>query len=119
MTVSPLVYARSRTCVFALFAWIWCSLLPSGQLGQAVHFLNIHTCTYCVRQTPFASPISVLSLPSLQVREQDVELIYNRDGRPAGIAFVTFANRGLADRAISEKDGKHIGRRYVELSMAS
>ncbi len=53
-----------------------------------------------------------------QVEPKDVEIMFNRQGRPAGFAFVSFVNQDVAHKAIEEKDGKHIGSRYLELSMA-
>ena len=50
--------------------------------------------------------------------ERDVEIVYNQSGRSVGIAYVTFPSRSQAQQAIREKDGKHIGHRYVELSMS-
>ena len=50
--------------------------------------------------------------------ERDVEIVYNQSGRSVGIAYVTFPSRSQALQAIREKDGKHIGHRYVELSMS-
>lgn len=46
-----------------------------------------------------------------------MEIVYNHAGRSIGIAYVTFPSRSQAQQAIREKDGKHIGHRYVELSM--
>ena len=46
-----------------------------------------------------------------------MKLLFNDSGRPAGTAHVTFSNRGTAQSAIDEKNGQHIGSRYVELSM--
>ena len=46
-----------------------------------------------------------------------MEIAYNHSGRSTGIGYVTFSSRNLAQQAIQEKDGKHIGNRYVELSM--
>ena len=53
----------------------------------------------------------------LKVGEGDVEIIYNHSGRSTGIAYVSFSSRSLAQKAVRDKDGKHIGTRYVELSM--
>ena len=53
----------------------------------------------------------------LQVRERDCEIMHDSNGRSTGIAYVTFPSRSLANQAIREKDGKHIGTRYVELSL--
>ena len=53
----------------------------------------------------------------LQVRERDCEIMHDSNGRSTGIAYVTFQSRSLANQAIREKDGKHIGTRYVELSL--
>ena len=52
------------------------------------------------------------------MQPSDVEIIFNRQGRPAGMAYVTFSSSDVAQQAVDEKDGKHIGSRYVELSIA-
>ena len=52
-----------------------------------------------------------------QVRDGDVEVIKNNSGRSTGIAFVTFRSKELASQAVREKNNKHIGSRYVELSI--
>ena len=54
-----------------------------------------------------------------QVSRGDVELIYNRENRPTGIALVSFQSRELAQEAIREKNRKYLGGRYVELSFSS
>ena len=38
-------------------------------------------------------------------------------GRPSGIAFVTCSQQRDGPQAIREKDGKHLGSRYLELSL--
>ena len=48
-----------------------------------------------------------------------MELIYNRDNRPAGIALISFQSRDLAQDAVREKNKKYLGGRYVELSHSS
>ena len=53
-----------------------------------------------------------------QVEPKDVEIIFNRYGRPAGLAYVTFSDYEVAQKAVDEKDGKHLGPRYLELSIA-
>lgn len=63
-----------------------------------------------LKTAPLLSPLFV------QVREGDVEIVYNHSGRSTGIAYVTFSSRSVASKAVREKDGKHIGHRYVELS---
>lgn len=52
-----------------------------------------------------------------QVRDSDVEMILNNSGRPSGIAYVTFTSRSLAEQAVRDMDRKHLGSRYVELSL--
>ena len=54
----------------------------------------------------------------LQVGFDDIEIVFNNDGRAAGIAYVTFSSRSDAQRAVREKNGKHVGTRYVELSLS-
>ena len=44
-------------------------------------------------------------------------MIFNQYGKPAGIAYVNFASPDVAQQAVEEKDGKHIGSRYLELSV--
>lgn len=52
-----------------------------------------------------------------QIRERDCELVHDSQGRATGIAYITFPSRSVANQAIRDKDGKHIGSRYVELSL--
>lgn len=47
--------------------------------------------------------------------ENDILICYNDDLKPTGEAFVSFLTLEEAQRAIVEKDRKHIGPRYVEL----
>ena len=70
-----------------------------------------------VEKTFFASFIGNFCPYLVQIRTSDVDMIKNNSGRASGIAYVNFANREIAEMAIREKDGKHIGSRYLELSM--
>ena len=47
--------------------------------------------------------------------ENDIYICYNDDGKPTGEAYVQFLSLEEAQRAVVEKDRKHIGPRYVEL----
>lgn len=48
----------------------------------------------------------------------DIQVQRGPDGRPSGEAYVTFGSRAEAERAITERNRKIIGNRYVELHMA-
>lgn len=48
----------------------------------------------------------------------DIQLQRGLDGRPNGEAFVTFGSRVEAERAITERNRKVVGNRFVELHMA-
>ena len=60
----------------------------------------------------------LLALYIYQVGPDDVEMVLNQNGRPAGLAFVVFSSPDVALQAIEEKNGKHIGTRYLELSIS-
>jgi len=47
--------------------------------------------------------------------ENDIFICYNDDMKPTGEAYVNFTSLEDAQRAVVEKDRKHIGPRYVEL----
>ena len=49
----------------------------------------------------------------------DVNIGFNRDGRPSGDALVTFSSAELAREAVREKSRKHLGHRYLELFVES
>ncbi len=53
----------------------------------------------------------------MQIRNCDVDMVKNNSGRATGIAYVSFPNKEVAELAIKEKDGKHMGTRYLELSL--
>ena len=48
----------------------------------------------------------------------DVQLLKGPDGRPAGEAYITFGSRVEAERAVTERNRKMIGNRFVEMNMA-
>lgn len=48
----------------------------------------------------------------------DVQVQRGPDGRPNGEAFITFGSRSEAERAITERNRKLVGNRFVELHMA-
>ena len=48
----------------------------------------------------------------------DIQIQRGPDGRSCGEAYVTFATRVEAERAITERNQKLIGQRYIELFMA-
>ena len=48
----------------------------------------------------------------------DVQLLKGPDGRPAGEAYITFGSRVEAERAVTERNRKMIGNRFVEMHMA-
>lgn len=62
--------------------------------------------------------VIIMARSTSQVGYDDVEIIYNSDGRPAGVAYVTFSSPSLAQRAVKEKNGQHIGNRYVDLRLS-
>ena len=47
-----------------------------------------------------------------------VQLQTNAEGKPNGDAVVTFATRAEAERAIIERNRRHLGNRFIELFMA-
>ena len=63
----------------------------------------------------YFSSRTLLSL-ILQVKESDVDLVYNSTGHCTGIAYVSFPSNDLAHTAVRHKHRQYIGRRYVELS---
>ena len=48
----------------------------------------------------------------------DVQLQRGPDGRGTGEAYITFGSRAEAERAITERNRKVVGNRFVELHMA-
>jgi epithelial splicing regulatory protein 1/2 len=50
--------------------------------------------------------------------QPDVQLQRGSDGRATGEAYVTFASRSEAERAITERNRKVVGNRFVEMFMA-
>jgi epithelial splicing regulatory protein 1/2 len=59
-----------------------------------------------------------LSLPYLQVTHECIQLQTNAEGKPNGDAIVTFGTRLEAERAIVERNRRHLGNRFIELFMA-
>ncbi|XP_013391159.1 epithelial splicing regulatory protein 2 isoform X2 [Lingula anatina] len=53
-----------------------------------------------------------------EVTPECIQIQRNTDGRPNGDALVTFVSRNEAERAITERNRKIIGNRYIELFMA-
>lgn len=49
------------------------------------------------------------------LKENDIYICYNDEMKPTGEAYVQFVSLEEAQRAVVEKDRKHIGPRYVEL----
>lgn len=54
----------------------------------------------------------------LQVSTECVALQTNAEGKPNGDAVVTFGTRTEAERAIVERNRRHLGNRFIELFMA-
>ena len=50
--------------------------------------------------------------------QPDVQIQRGPDGRATGEAYVTFATRAEAERAITERNRKPVGGRFVEMHMA-
>ena len=50
--------------------------------------------------------------------QPDVQVQRGADGRFTGEAYVTFGSRAEAERAITERNRKLIGNRFIEMYMA-
>jgi hypothetical protein len=48
----------------------------------------------------------------------DIQIPHGIDGRPTGEAYITFASRIEAERAVAERMRKPFGNRYVEMLIA-
>lgn len=53
-----------------------------------------------------------------QVTPECVQLQRNTEGKLNGDALITFLSRGEAERAIVERNRRHLGNRFIELFMA-
>ncbi|KAL8612408.1 hypothetical protein ACOMHN_008393 [Nucella lapillus] len=53
-----------------------------------------------------------------EVTAECVQLQTNAEGKPNGDAVVTFTTRAEAERAIIERNRRHLGNRFIELFMA-
>ena len=54
----------------------------------------------------------------LQVGPDTISIQTNLEGKPNGDALISFSSRLEAERAIVEKNRRHLGNRFVELFMA-
>jgi epithelial splicing regulatory protein 1/2 len=48
----------------------------------------------------------------------DIQIQHGPNGRPSGEAYVTFATRTEAERAVTERNRKLFGNRLVDIHMA-
>ncbi|XP_046354450.1 epithelial splicing regulatory protein 1-like isoform X1 [Haliotis cracherodii] len=53
-----------------------------------------------------------------EVSPDTVQLQHSADGKPNGDALITFSSRAEGERAIIEKNRRHLGNRFIELFMA-
>lgn len=51
------------------------------------------------------------------IRIEDVQIIFNNDGRPSGNANVRFPDPGAAQAAVSQLNRERIGSRWIQLSL--
>ncbi|XP_041376014.1 epithelial splicing regulatory protein 1-like isoform X2 [Gigantopelta aegis] len=54
-----------------------------------------------------------------EVTADTVQLQTGGDGKPTGDALITFSSRAEAERAIMERNRRHLGNRFIELFMVS
>ncbi len=66
----------------------------------------------------FDSVVDVLIMCMCSQVPPDIQLQRGPDGRANGEAYITFASRNEAERAITERNRKLLGNRFIELHMA-
>ncbi|KAK2190891.1 hypothetical protein NP493_65g02011 [Ridgeia piscesae] len=118
---SPITHLSPRPSPYGSYHQPILYWYPSPPVSpQSAYYVHACPTTVVVKGLPFTVQIAeILALfEGIYEMPPDIQLQRGIDGRPNGEAFVTFGSRVEAERAITERNRKVVGNRFVELHMA-
>ncbi|KAK7469863.1 hypothetical protein BaRGS_00036141 [Batillaria attramentaria] len=94
---------------------------PSPPVSPQTYYAHPGPCAVVMRGLPYN--VTVQDVVNYfqgfsEVTPEGVQLQTNAEGKPNGDAVVTFLTRSEAERAIVERNRRHLGNRFIELFMA-
>ncbi|XP_025115002.1 epithelial splicing regulatory protein 1-like isoform X3 [Pomacea canaliculata] len=94
---------------------------PSPPVSPQTYFTHPGPCVIVMRGLPYNVTVQDVmnyfqGFP--EVTPECVQLQRNTEGKLNGDALITFLSRGEAERAIVERNRRHLGNRFIELFMA-